>query len=118
MDQKKLPPDHVILAQLRKPIDELVDSFYANRPIEERLRLRQLSWQAVDVLAREGYLGEIKEQSDIKRIIRNIREVGASQDFIEKSLRLAVLICKEMETEYPSLYRKYRGVLMRRDVQP
>ena len=109
MNQKKALPDHLILARLRKPIDELVDKYYANRPVEERLRLRQLAWQSVDVLAREGYMGEIREQSDIKRIIRNIREVGASEVFIEKSLRLAVLICKEMETDYPSLYRRYRG---------
>ncbi|MFC1727627.1 hypothetical protein ACFL0Y_03840 [Patescibacteria group bacterium] len=98
-----------IMAQLRKPIDELINSHYAKRPIEERLRLRQLSWQAVDVLVREGYLGRIEEQDDIKRIIRNIKELGASPGFIEKSLRLAVLICKEMETDYPFLWAKYGG---------
>ena len=101
--------DQEILSQLRRPIDELVDTYYSGRPLEERFRLRQLAWQAVDVLVREGYLGEIEEQDDIKRIIRNIKEVGASDLFIEKSLRLAKVICQELETRYPSLYRRYRG---------
>ena len=109
MDQTSQQTDQQIMARLRKPIDDLVDDYYAKRPVEERLRLRQLAWQAVDVLAREGYLGEIKQQGDIKRIIRNIRELGASEDFIEKSLRLAVLVCKEMETDYPSLCSRYQG---------
>ena len=106
MDQQT---DQQVMTQLRKPIDDLVNEYYAKKPVEERLRLRQLAWQAVDVLAREGYLGEIKQQADIKRIIRNIRELGASQDFIEKSLRLAVLVCKKMEVDYPFLCEKYRG---------
>lgn len=109
MNQKKPESDQEILARLRKPIDELIDRYSLNRTEYQRLRLRQLAWQAVDVLARTGNVAYLREEKDIKRIIGNIKEIGASEEFIEESLALAISIYREMQTDYPDLLRKYQS---------
>lgn len=109
MSQKRKEADREVMARLRKPIDDLVDRHCSDKSSYQRLRLRQLAWQAVDVLVRTGSVADIEHEKDIKRIIRDIREIGASEKFIEESLALAVSIYKRMQVYYPGLLERYRG---------
>lgn len=109
MTQPKPESDQEILARLREPIGDLINEYCGDRTEIQRLRLRQLAWQAVDVLVRTGNLAYLREEKDIKRIIRDIKEIGASEEFIEDSLALALSIYREMQTDYPDLLRKYQG---------
>ena len=108
-NQRENKSDEKIMARLRKPINELVDKYCSNKTEYQRLRLRQLTWQAVDVLVRTGNVAHLKREKDVQRIIRNIREVGASEEFIEESLSLAGSIYEKMQIDYPSLLKRYRG---------
>lgn len=109
MNQKKGETDQAILAQLRKPIGELVNTFCAEKTEYEKLRLRQLAWQAVDVLVRTGEVAHLQDEKDIKRIIQNIKEIGASERFIKESILLAISIYRKMQLDYPDLLKRYKG---------
>lgn len=109
MNQKKSESDQEILTRLRKPIGELVNNLCANKTEYQQLRLRQLAWQAVDVLVRTGNVAHLEEEKDVKRIIKDIKEIGASERFIEESLQLAISIYREMEIDYPDLLKRYKG---------
>lgn len=101
--------DQVVMARLRKPIDELVEGFCANKTESQKLRLRQLAWQAVDVLARIGNVADLVQEKDIKRITRDIKKLGASDQFVEESLVLAKEIYRQMKVHHPGLLKKYSG---------
>jgi len=109
MNQKKGETDQEILTRLRKPISELVDKRCANKTEYERIRLKQLAWQAVDVLIRTDNVAHLEEEKDVKRIIKNIKEIGASKRFIEDSLLLAISIYRKMQLDYPDVLKRYRG---------
>jgi len=101
--------DQEVMARLRQPIDELIDKYCADKTLYERLRLRQLAWQAVDVLARTGNVADLEHEKDVKRITQNIRELGASDIFIKESLELAISIYKKMQVYYPGILKRYQG---------
>ncbi len=109
MNQGQRESDVKIMARLRAPIDDLVSQYCPNKTRHQQLRLRQLTWQAVDVLVRTGNVVNLNQEKDIKRITRNIKEVGASEKFIEASLRLAVRIYQTMLVDYPGLLKRYKG---------
>lgn len=109
MNQKTGETDQEILTQLRKPIGDLVNTFCAEKTSYEKIRLRQLAWQAVDVLVRTDNVSHLEDEKDIKRIILNIKEIGASGRFIEESLLLAISIYRKMQLDYPILLRRYKG---------
>jgi len=101
--------DQEIMARLREPINALVEKYCADKTEYQKLRLRQLAWQAVDVLTRTGEVADIENNKNIKRITRDIKQLGASGDFIEESLALAVAIYKRMQVYYPGLLKRYKG---------
>lgn len=107
MDQPKKETDQEVMARLRQPIDELVNKYCGDKTEAERLRLRQLAWQAVDVLVITGNVSGLEHEKDIKRITRNIRELGASEAFIRESLVRAVSIYKQMQAYHPGLLERY-----------
>ena len=109
MDKSKPETDQKTMARLRKPIDDLINRHSGGKTKYQRFRLRQLSWQAVDVLARRGNIGSLREDKTIKRLIRDVQQVGASGDFIDESLSLAVSIYQEMQSSYPDLLARYRS---------
>lgn len=109
MPQTKSESDQEILNRLRKPIDELAARHNLEGGEFQRFRLRQLAWQAVDVLARTGNVANLKNEKEIKRIIRDIKQIGAPKRFINESLLLAVSIYREMEARYPALLQRYRS---------
>lgn len=100
--------DQVILEELKKPIDDLVNTYYPESNQYRRLRFRQLAWQAVDVLARTSEIGDLRNHKDVTRIIKDIRQLGASEEFIEESLVLAVSIYRKLQLDYPALLERYR----------
>ncbi|MBN1262868.1 MAG: hypothetical protein JW991_00765 [Candidatus Pacebacteria bacterium] len=109
MNQLKQETDQEIMARLRRPIDELIEKHCGDKTEMERLRLRQLAWQAVDVLVRTRNIANLENQPDIKRITQNIKEVGASEKFIQESLFLALTIYKKMQADHPGLLKRYGG---------
>ena len=109
MSQIQLEPEEEIIKRLRKPIDELIEEYGINLDDFQRLRLRQLAWQAVDILVKTGDIAYLRHEENIQRIINDIRNLGASEEFIEKSLTLAISIYKKMKVYYPSLLNKYGG---------
>lgn len=109
MNQKRGQTDQEILARLREPIGELVENLCSHQTEYERIRLRQLAWQAVDVLVRTGNVAHIEDEKDIKRIILNIKEIGASERFIKESLLLAISIYRKMQLDYPDILKRYKG---------
>jgi hypothetical protein len=109
VDFSKKETDQQILARLKEPIDKLVEKYCSEKTDYQRLRLRQLAWQTVDVLVRTGNIADIKHDKNVKRVIRNIKEVGASRKFIEKSLSLALTIYKRMKAFHPGILKRYGG---------
>ena len=109
MDQPKPPSDQEILEKLRKPIEDLVNRLCPEIDEMERVRLRQLAWQAVDILVRRGNVANIKNEKEMLRITSDIRKIGASEEFIEESLLLAIAIYRRMQIDYPGLLKRYRG---------
>jgi hypothetical protein len=107
MGAKKELTDQEIMSRLREPIGKLVEKYCAEKTEYQKLRLRQLAWQAVDVLVRTGKIAHLETEKDIKRITRSIRELGASEKFIQESLSLAASIYKQMQIYYPGLLRRY-----------
>ncbi len=97
------------MARLREPIGGLVEKHCADKNPYQKVRLRQLAWQAVDVLARTGNVAGIKNEKDIRRIMINIRELGASDQFIEESLSLAISIYRQMQAYHPGILKRYQG---------
>lgn len=97
------------MERLRKPIGELVEKHCADKTPWQKIRLRQLSWQAVDVLARTENVAGIRNEKDIRRIIADIQKLGAAEAFIEDSLALAVSIYRQMQAYHPQLLRRYQG---------
>ena len=109
MDQKKPESDQEIMAELRAPIDELIDKYFATQTAYQKLRVRQLAWQAVDILVRTGNIADLEQDKNVKRILKDIKELGASEEFIDQSLSLAVSIYKKMQLNFPGLLKRYRG---------
>jgi hypothetical protein len=109
MGTKKTFSDQEIMSRLREPINELIDTNFPNKNPWERLRIRQLAWQAVDVLARTGNIANLENEKEMQRIARDIRQLGASKEFIEESFKLAVTIYRQMQIEYPGLLKRYQG---------
>jgi hypothetical protein len=109
MDQNLEENDIKILERLRKPIDDLVNKYCINQPLINRMRLRQLPWQAIDVLVKTEDVAHLKTNSNIKRIIKDIKHTGVPEKFIDESLNLAINIYQSMKTEYPLLYKRYKG---------
>lgn len=107
MDAKKPETDQEIMARLRQPIDQLVQEHCLDRTEFQKLQLRQLAWQAVDVLVRTGNVGSLETNENIKRIARKIKELGVPDDFIRESLQIAIQIYKKMQVEYPGILKKY-----------
>ena len=107
MDPVKKVSDQETMAKLREPIDHLIEKYCSDKDEFQKLRLRQLAWQAVDVLVRTGNISRIDSDPNIKRITRDIKQLGASDTFIEESLHLAVTIFRKMQAEYPGLLKKY-----------
>lgn len=103
------PSESEIMTRLREPIGELVEKHCAEKTDLQKLRLRQLAWQAVDVIARTGNIAHIDQDKNIKRILNDIRQLGATESFIEESLALAIAIYKRMQAYHPDLLRKYSG---------
>jgi hypothetical protein len=101
--------DTQILHRLRQPIDNLVNKYCVNQPIENRIRLRQLAWQAVDILVNTEDIAHIKSNKDIKRLLNDIRQVGGSEKFIQQSLDLGINIYNDMKLNYPGLFRRYKS---------
>lgn len=99
--------DQQVMARLRKPIDELIEKYCSDKTDYQKLRLRQLAWQAVDVLIRTRSISNLQNQKDIKRICLDIHELGASEVFIEESLALAVAIYRRMQIYHPLLLKTY-----------
>ncbi len=96
-----------VFLRLREPINDLVDRYCVNKTAYQKLRLRQLAWQAVDVLVRTNNLAGLNSEPDIKRITRDIRSLGASAEFIEESLHLAGEIYKQMQVLCPAVLKNY-----------
>lgn len=105
---KKTESESQTMTRLREPIGELVEKYCADKTPWQKVRLRQLAWQAVDVLARTENVAGIKNEKDIKRIIGDIRKLGASKDFVEESLVLAISIYRQMQAYHPNLLKNYR----------
>lgn len=101
--------DQEILTELKKPIDNFVISFFPDRNDFQRLRLRQLAWQAVDVLAKTGDIGNLRGQKDIARLVLDVKQLGATDAFIEESLALAVKIYQQLQMDYPGVLERYRS---------
>jgi len=99
--------DQVVLEELKKPIDDLVKAYYPGSNQYQRLRFRQLAWQAVDALVRTGEMSDLRNHKDIARIIKDVRQLGASEEFIEESLVLATLIYRRLQLDYPALLKRY-----------
>ncbi len=108
MISSKHQNDSEILAELRKPIEELVENFFPEKTEYQRLRLKQLAWQAVDVLSRTEDVANLEEQKEIVRIIEDIKKLGASSEFIEESLALAVSIYRKLQIDYPEVLDRYQ----------
>lgn len=100
--------DGVILARLKKPIDDLVTAFSPDANQYQRLRLRQLAWQAVDLLVKDGDIAGLRTHKDMLRLINDIRQLGASDQFVEDSLALAVRIYQQLQIDYPDVLLRYR----------
>ena len=107
MDSQTKETDQEIMARLREPINELINKHCSDKTEYQRLRLRQLSWQAVDVLIRKKSVANLENEPNIKRITRDIKELGASEEFIQESLALAVSIYSKIKINYPSLLESY-----------
>jgi hypothetical protein len=101
--------DTVIMKILREPIDELVNKYCQNLSLENRMRLRQLPWYAVDILLQTNDIPNLKHNEVIQRIINDIRLLGASEQFINDSLDTAISIYNTMKTEYPGISLRYKG---------
>jgi hypothetical protein len=101
--------DRVILMELREPIEDLVTDYFPNAGTYERVRLRQLAWQALDFLVKTSDIYSLKTDKNIQGLIKDVQEVGATQKFIDASFELAVMIFRKMQTEYPGLLKQYRG---------
>jgi len=100
--------DEEILAELRQPIDELTNKYGSNLDEMNRYRLRQLPWQAVDILVNTEAVAHLKNNENLKRLIRDVRQIGASDKFIDEAVALAVEIYQKMKTDYPALYNRYK----------
>ena len=103
--------DQEILAELKKPIDNLIEDYHPEKSLPQKVRLRQLAWQAIDVLAKTNDFTNLRNQKDIRRLTRDVRQVGGSEDFIKRSLFLATSIYKKLQIEHPGLLKRYQGRL-------
>jgi hypothetical protein len=100
--------DYATLETLRKPIDELVAEFFPDASEENKIRLRQLAWQGVDVLAKTGDVGGLENDKNIIRLVNDVKILGASEKFIEKSFDLAISIYRELQIHYPGILKSYQ----------
>lgn len=100
--------DNQILTRLKKPIDDLVTASFPEANQYQRLRLRQLAWQAVDLLVKSGNAAGLKAHKDILRLTSDIKLLGASDQFIDDSLSLAVRIYQQLQVDYPDVLGRYR----------
>lgn len=101
--------DQTTLAEVKKPIDELVTAFFPDSNSYQKIRLRQLAWQAVDILANTGEVAGLRSNKDIERLILDVRQLGADDRFIEDSLSLAIRIFHRLQTDYPAVLERYRS---------
>ena len=100
--------DDKIMQQLREPINELMDKYCINQPIENRMRLRQLAWYAVDILIHTDDVSDLRNNDVIQSIIENIKTLGASNTFIDESINLAITIYNRMKLDHPELLIRYK----------
>lgn len=100
--------DDKILAQVRSRIDEFIEPYCINQSTESRLRLRQLPWYALDILIYTGNVNTLQTNDVIQQIITDVRNIGASEQFIKDSLALAVSIYTTMQLDHPEVLKRYK----------
>lgn len=100
--------DETILNQLREPINEFINASCAGRSEYEKTYLRQLPWQALDVLARRGNIAHLNKEPEISRIISQVKEMGITERFIDDSLAIALKIYNQLQIEHPDVLLRYR----------
>jgi len=101
--------DEKILKRLRQPINDLLNRYCLDFSLENKMRLRQLAWYAVDILIDTDDVVNFKYHKDILKISENIKAIGASNHFIEESLNLALSIYNRMKSDYPALLKRYKA---------
>ncbi|MFC1790377.1 hypothetical protein ACFLZP_02765 [Patescibacteria group bacterium] len=104
---KKTESDAEVMARLRAPIEELVAKHCSDKTEFQKIRLRQLPWQALDVLIRTKNVAGLEHDQNIKRLIQDVRQLGASQTYIQESLHLARSIYQNMQQNYSGLLKRY-----------
>jgi hypothetical protein len=109
MTSKISDRDYQLMAELRRPVETLVMTFYPDRSEIEHARLRQLAWQSIDVLVRTNNISSLRSEKDVRRLILDVKQLGVTDEFVERSLDLAISIYQKMKIEHPGLLRRYRG---------